>query len=75
MTAPVRYQYLISRSGDILFSFTVGTLAYFSNERDNPRAQNGKSLLELISRRSERIVERRDHRKHTTTSAVAGENN
>ncbi|KAI9498313.1 hypothetical protein BDB00DRAFT_799794 [Zychaea mexicana] len=61
MTAPVRYQYLISRSGDILFSFTVGTLAYFTNERDNPRAQNGKTLFELVKRRNQRIVERRDH--------------
>ncbi|KAI9277208.1 hypothetical protein BDA99DRAFT_600970 [Phascolomyces articulosus] len=69
MTAPVRYQYLISRTGDILFSFTVGTLAYFSNERENPRAQNGNSLLDLLSRRRQRIVEQRDHKKHATTTA------
>ncbi|KAI8144857.1 hypothetical protein BJV82DRAFT_667401 [Fennellomyces sp. T-0311] len=63
MTAPVRYQYLISRTGDIVFSFTVGTLAYFTNERDNPRAKNGKTLVELMSRRRQRIVDRREQRR------------
>ncbi|KAL9544908.1 hypothetical protein MBANPS3_007387 [Mucor bainieri] len=60
MSAPIRYQYLISRSGDIVFSLTVGTLAYFLNERDNPRAQNGKSLFELVSRARQRKIDQRE---------------
>ncbi|KAK4515537.1 uncharacterized protein ATC70_010487 [Mucor velutinosus] len=60
MSAPIRYQYLISRSGDIVFSLTVGTLAYFLNERDNPRAQNGKSLFELVSRARQRKINQRE---------------
>ncbi|KAI8358550.1 hypothetical protein BD560DRAFT_405731 [Blakeslea trispora] len=60
MSGPVKYDYLISRSGDILFSITVGTLAYFLNERDNPRAQNGKTLRELLMRAQQRKVQQRE---------------
>ncbi|ORX62113.1 hypothetical protein DM01DRAFT_1072429 [Hesseltinella vesiculosa] len=63
MSAPVKYQYLISRTGDVLFSITVGTLAYFVNERDNPRAQNGKSLFELMNRMRLRTVQDRETRR------------
>ncbi|CAO3619099.1 unnamed protein product [Cunninghamella blakesleeana] len=59
----MKYQYLISRSGDIFFSITVGTLAYFVNERDNPRAQNGKSLIELINRQRQNTINRREQRR------------
>ncbi|ORY94751.1 hypothetical protein BCR43DRAFT_525909 [Syncephalastrum racemosum] len=59
----MRYQYLISKSGDIVFSVTVGTLAYFVNERENPKAQNGKSLFELIKRRNERTIAAREHKE------------
>ncbi|KAI9012071.1 hypothetical protein CLU79DRAFT_771164 [Phycomyces nitens] len=59
---PIKYQYLISRTGDIVFSLTVGTLAYFVNERDNVRAQNGNSLRELIARKRERIIAQREHK-------------
>ncbi|KAI9314264.1 hypothetical protein BX666DRAFT_1971861 [Dichotomocladium elegans] len=62
MSAPVRYQYLISRSGDIVFSLTVGTLAYFVNEREDPRAQNGKTLFELLSRRRQAMVQERERK-------------
>ncbi|CAO0802689.1 hypothetical protein V8B55DRAFT_1524574 [Mucor lusitanicus] len=64
MSAPIRYQYLISRSGDIVFSLTVGTLAYFLNERDNPRAQNGKSLFELVSRARQRKIDQREAKRN-----------
>ncbi|KAI8087687.1 uncharacterized protein B0P05DRAFT_531930 [Gilbertella persicaria] len=60
MSTPVKYEYLISKSGDLLFSVTVGTLAYFLNERDNPRAQNGKTLLELVSRARQRKIQQRE---------------
>ncbi|OBZ80670.1 hypothetical protein A0J61_11281 [Choanephora cucurbitarum] len=60
MSGPVKYDYLISRSGDILFSITVGTLAYFLNERDNPRAQDGKTLRELLMRARERKIQQRE---------------
>ncbi|KAI8996907.1 hypothetical protein BDB01DRAFT_768962 [Pilobolus umbonatus] len=63
MSTPARYEYLISRSGDIIFSFTVGTLAYFINERDNPRAQNGKTLFELVSRARQRKIDEREARR------------
>ncbi|KAF7726426.1 hypothetical protein EC973_008760 [Apophysomyces ossiformis] len=63
MTGPVKYQYLISRSGDIVFSLTVGTLAYFVNERENPRAKNGKTLWELINRRRQRTIDEREQRR------------
>ncbi|KAL1935019.1 hypothetical protein VTP01DRAFT_4159 [Rhizomucor pusillus] len=63
MTAPVRYQYLISRTGDIVFSLTVGTLAYFVNERENPRAQDGKTLFELVKRKRQRTIEERERRR------------
>lgn len=54
------------RSGDILFSVTVGTLAYFLNERDNPRAQNGKTLKDLMLRaRQKKIDQREAARRHT----------
>ncbi|KAI7886678.1 hypothetical protein K492DRAFT_203199 [Lichtheimia hyalospora FSU 10163] len=63
MSAPVKYQYLISRTGDIVFSLTVGTLAYFVNERENPQAQNGKTVMEMLSRRRQKIVQEREQRR------------
>ncbi|KAI8072920.1 hypothetical protein BC940DRAFT_330363 [Gongronella butleri] len=63
MSAPVKFQYLISRTGDVVFSLTVGTLAYFVNERENPKAQNGKSLFELVNRQRIRTVEQREQRR------------
>lgn len=51
------------RSGDIVFSLAVGTMAYFLNERDNPRAQNGKTLLELVSRAKEKKIREREARR------------
>ncbi|KAI7862513.1 hypothetical protein BDF14DRAFT_1886031 [Spinellus fusiger] len=57
---PVKYQYLISRTGDLVFSFTVGTLAYFVNEKENPRAHNGNTLVELVQRKRLRTIAQRD---------------
>ncbi|KAI9478855.1 MAG: hypothetical protein EXX96DRAFT_619773 [Benjaminiella poitrasii] len=63
MSAPVKFDYLISRSGDVIFSFTVGTLAYFLNERDNPRAQNGKTLKDLVLRARQKKINEREARR------------
>ncbi|KAI8887390.1 hypothetical protein K501DRAFT_212233 [Backusella circina FSU 941] len=63
MASPARYEYLISRSGDIIFSLTVGTMAYFLNERDNPRAQNGKSVFELVKRARQKKIDQRELNK------------
>lgn len=51
------------RTGDIVFSLTVGTLAYFVNERENPQAQNGKTVMEMLSRRRQKIVQEREQRR------------
>lgn len=47
-----------------MFSLTVGTLAYFLNERDNPRAQNGKSLFELVSRARQKKIDQREAKRN-----------
>ncbi|KAI8343759.1 hypothetical protein BC941DRAFT_465918 [Chlamydoabsidia padenii] len=60
---PVKYQYLISRTGDIIFSVAVGTLAYFVNERENPNAQNGKTVMELLNRKRLHTIASREQRK------------
>lgn len=60
MSAPIRYEYLISKYGDIAFSLTVGTLAFFLNERTDPRMQNGKSLKELFTRSRQRQLQERE---------------
>ncbi|KAI7896538.1 uncharacterized protein EV154DRAFT_558160 [Mucor mucedo] len=65
MSNPMRYEYLISRSGDVVFALTVGTLAYFLNERDNPRAQNGKTLVELISRAKDKKIQQREAKRNS----------
>jgi hypothetical protein len=46
-----------------VFSLTVGTLAYFLNERDNPRAQNGKSLFDLVKRARQKKIDQRELNK------------
>ncbi|CAO3594441.1 unnamed protein product [Absidia cylindrospora] len=66
---PMKYQYLISRTGDIVFSLAVGTMAYFVNERDNPKAQNGKSVMELMNRKRQRTIDLREQRKLEKQSA------
>lgn len=38
-------------------------MAYFLNERDNPRAQNGKTLLELVSRARQKKISQREAKK------------
>jgi hypothetical protein len=48
----------------VIFSLTVGTLAYFLNERDNPRAQNGKTLMELVSRARQKKINEREAKRH-----------
>jgi hypothetical protein len=48
------------RYGDIAFSLTVGTLAYFLNERTDPRMQNGKTLKELFLRSRQRHIQERE---------------
>ncbi|KAH8555591.1 hypothetical protein BGW37DRAFT_477847 [Umbelopsis sp. PMI_123] len=55
----VKYQYIISKRGDILFSIAVGAGAYFMYERDNTRPE-GKSLLELLNRRRINIIQERE---------------
>ncbi|KAL4212561.1 hypothetical protein CU097_011965 [Rhizopus azygosporus] len=60
MSAPIRYEYLISKYGDIAFSVTVGTLAYFLNERSDPRTQNGKTLKDLVLRARQRQIQERE---------------
>lgn len=52
-----------NRTGDIVFSVAVGTLAYFVNERDNPNAQNGKTLMELMQRKRQHTIDIRERRK------------
>ncbi|KAI9287152.1 hypothetical protein BC943DRAFT_319115 [Umbelopsis sp. AD052] len=55
----VKYQHIISKKGDILFSIAVGAGAYFMYERDNPRPE-GKGLLELINRRRINLIQERE---------------
>lgn len=55
----VKYQHIISKKGDIVFSIAVGTAAYFMYERDNPRPE-GKSLLELLNRRRANLIQERE---------------
>lgn len=38
-------------------------MAYFLNERDNPRARDGKTLLELVSRAKEKKIREREARR------------
>ncbi|KAI8971554.1 hypothetical protein BDF20DRAFT_915353 [Mycotypha africana] len=73
MPPPVKYDYLISRSGDIVFSVTVGALAYFLNERDNPRAQNGKTLFDMLKRARQKKVQEREAKRQPEPAIVMEE--
>ncbi|KAI7827118.1 hypothetical protein BC939DRAFT_501450 [Gamsiella multidivaricata] len=49
---PVKYKYLISKRGDVVFSIACGIGAYFLYEHDHPREW---TLKELMQRKAERV--------------------